>query len=235
MHVRSRVTFVYDNDGRRDLSNPRLVGSWNPEQALPMEAAGDGRWQASVELEAGQKGHWSVRADGPAGPQQPALFGDEPAAFETRPGEQTVTYAPRRLEQNGVYPEGEDARFRLWAPRARQVELLIWDQPRTTAPRTLFLSPDPKATGMAWRPASGASYGFAVTTTEGRRQVRTDPYARRLKGQLRGVGDLYLHAQTGREVNKFQAGATRFTRFEVQQGARADSVSYAFLPSIGAP
>ena len=99
----------------------------------------------------------------------------------------------------GVTREGDEAQIRFWAPAARQVELLVNGQPAGDL--------KPAAEGFwqgsaDWHKVDGQVYGFAVSTPEGTTLLKADPYARRMQGQLRGVGELYLSSKTGQEVTK---------------------------------
>lgn len=152
----------------------------------------------------------------------------------------------------GLQPAGLQTTARFWAPAARQVYLVMQD-------RSVVLERKP---GGVWDSTldlplgsmQGQSYAFQVTDEQGRKSLRSDPYARRLQGQLRGVGELYLHPRTGQEVHKFykaalgpseaptgpeenqpQAAPARFARLEVQQQPDAESVCLRLFGLDGKP
>jgi 1,4-alpha-glucan branching enzyme len=200
------VSFCYDPDGR-EVEDLVVTGSWDSQghyhadgkdSAIPMQRQPDGRWRAEKELswQGEQKFHWTVVGKG--GPQ---VFTDSALEFVPKAGAKTdLEYAPRALTRMGLVPEGNDARARFWAPAARQVWLVVGDS-------RLPLEKDQKGfwNGLAsgrWNEFEGQSYGFEIHADTGV-SLRADPYARRLQGQLRGVGDLYLGSNDGQEVNKY--------------------------------
>ena len=250
----SQVKFIYDTDNRAALSNLYLMGSWDnkghftnewKDSAVPLEPQGDGKYGATLKLEPskpGQNYQWGVVADGPFGPQQWAMFGENPPSFEAKPGESTQIYAPRTYAQMGVTRHGDDADIKVFGGKASNVTLQVFDQPGQP-PRTIPLEPTPggfwstKLPGQ-WKELEGKSYGFAVTA-DGQTTVHADPYARQLQGQLRGVGDVYLNPSTGQEVNKYWKDGPKvpahFQRFEVQQEANAEKVFLRLFNADGSP
>lgn len=209
-----------------------MTGSWAPEKPVRMTRVEPGKFELNLELPAWRKFQWTVRA-----PQGEAVFGEGPLKFETRPGEQTQTYQPRTLSRNGIVRQGEQALVRMWAPQARRVDLVVWDE-QGRRPSFTPLVQDEQGFWQGqgtWGNWEGKGYAFQITTPEGGRQLRADPYARRLQGQLRGVDDLYLNPTTGAEVNKFAAGAVRFQRFEVQRQPDADRVVLRLYDGSGEP
>ncbi|MBT9582084.1 alpha amylase C-terminal domain-containing protein [bacterium] len=203
---RGRVKFTYDPDGR-PVEDLVVTGSWDRQgnyspdwkhSAIPLRRQQDGRWQADLEVswQGSQKFQWTVQ--GRSGPQ---VFTDSPLEFAPKAGAQTrVEYAQRTLTRMGLVQAGNDARARFWAPAARQVWLVVGESrvPLEKDERGFW---NGTASGR-WNEFQGQSYGFEVNV-DGRTSLRADPYARRLQGQLRGVGDLHLSSKDGQEVNKF--------------------------------
>ena len=243
------TTFVYDLDKREALSNLTLMGSWNnkgnfttewKESAVPMTPVGDGKWEATVPLvdDGPHDWEWGVKADGPAGPQEWAMFGETPEKFQPKAGQvNEVSYAPRTYAQTGVVRQGDDVKVRFFAQKAANVQLCVWnhhDQPAIMVP----LKQDQAGFWNAslegkWKSLEGKSYGFSVTSPDGQTKVHSDPYARQLEGPLRGVADLYLNPLNGQEVNPYWKAEdqgksvlpSRFFRFEVPQEPDAVTVN----------
>lgn len=250
------VKLIYDNDKRTSLSNLTAMGSWDSKghyttqwsDSLVKMTPGKepGTFEATVNLVPGQKYQWGALADGPSGPQQFAMFGEEPPSFTVEPGT-PIVYAPRTYAQMGVTQSGDDARVKVWGGKADNVSLQVYDDP-DKEPRTIPLQKG--ANGMwatelkdGWKDLVGKPYGFAVTA-DGQTKVHADPYARQLLGQLRGVGDAYLNPTTGQEVNKFwsttdasgvKQAPLRFHRFDVQQQPDADKVLLRLSDANGNP
>ena len=245
----SRVTCVYDPGGRSDVKNPQLVGSWDSKgwysqrwttTALPMEKGEDGKYRATVELrnDAPHDWQWGVTGE-VAGHQGEWMIPSEGnRKLSLTAPQQVEEYAPTTYHKMGAHREGNDLGFRVWIPFARdvQVKMLPADGPPTLVPMT-----QDARTGMwgatmpgAWDKMQGQPYVYQVTTSEGKVQELSDPYARQMEGAQRGVGRVYLHAQTGQEIHKFwQVPKLEMLRFEVQGHEKADSVDLVFRDDSG--
>jgi maltooligosyltrehalose trehalohydrolase len=272
---RRSVTFVYDADGHSGLSNLTLVGSWNTsthgydtawdQSAVPMRQDKDGCWRATVELadDAPHDWQWGVKADGPAGKQQWAIFEESNLHFSLQqPGTpsdepQVEAYQPSHRTRMGMTHQGEDLSFRYWAPDASKVQVRIFDPAQAPSTTSAAASSSVVAemvrdarTGMwsttlpgGWKSLQGKAYAYEVTTTDGQQLERVDPYARNRQGQQRGVAELYLHPITGAEVNRYYVDPALasqgkpswlpFVRLEVQGHTDADSVSVVFRDDSG--
>jgi 1,4-alpha-glucan branching enzyme len=222
------VHFEYRTGLRHiDLRNPRLTGSWDAggrlsEQwsTLPMEAfvADDGcpAFRATAMLDDDQIGHtfrWSVIVDTPA---QASVSGiptelsdaasmDRHRAFVLAEPDQTERYyltQCRRLGANKLsVPGGEAVRFAVWAPNARNVEVVrselsgennykggyIWDDGRgVSAVIPMHRDPDGVwSTEVADSPiltdfatCDHTLYMFRITKDDGSIAYRTDLYSR---------------------------------------------------------
>ena len=118
--------------------------------------------------------------------------------------------------------KGEDLQFRYWAPHAEEVQVKIWDgiDPNSGVLKPLEKKPDGYWSvdlEDGWAPYEGSVYAYEVTDSRGNTQLRADPYARQRQGTQRGVDDLFLDLESGREVHKFANNKQAFTRFEVQE------------------
>lgn len=245
----SLVTFVYDAGGRKEISNPQLIGSWDLKgwynkqwitRPIPMQKDEQGRWVATVPLanDAPHDWQWGVIADTPAGKAQWAITQEDNPAFALTDKKQTVEFAPTDFHRMGAYRSGNDLGFRFWAPNARDVQVSLQDD--GGSPRQLPMDRDPK-TGMwsaavagGWEKLQGKSYCYRVTTSEGKVRDVADPYARESQGSQRGVDRLYLDASNGREVNFFdKAPKLELARFEVQGHQNADKVCLVLRDNAG--
>ncbi len=230
-HIRptKKVRFVYDPDGRESVQGARLIGSWDKDgnhsdswagSARPLTKMPDGTFQAEVTLDPMFPGRWQygVMIDGPAGPDRWAITDEKNPTFAST--DDTVVYRATSINQNGATRHGEDIYFRYWAPHARQVEVATWQDGKRM--EDLPLQKDDKGfwTGKAegeWAAWDGRAYAYEVVDSQGQTALRADPYARQRMGPQRGVDDLFLHQDTGREVHKFDPKRVPFTRFEVQE------------------
>ncbi|MCA9794633.1 MAG: alpha amylase C-terminal domain-containing protein [Candidatus Eremiobacteraeota bacterium] len=227
------VKFVFDGDGR-SLQGVTLLGSWDAagnysrewkDSAVPMRQDAQGRWTAEVALAPGQNPwEWGVVANG------------KWAVFEEgnlRLGDQeTATYSPTTLKSRGAHHEGDAVGLDYWAPNARQVDgVFVTGNGVERFPMVRGADGHWRGRAGSWETLEGKPYGFEVTTSEGERVVRVDPYARRRQGPQRGLADLYLDPNTGQEVHQFVKGAVRFTRFEVQD--QADTVTLTLRDEQG--
>lgn len=236
----SKKTFVYDPDGRDSVRGARLIGSWNEDgrysdswdrSSTPMRKMPDGTYQATVELDTSHPGTWEygVMVDGPKGDDTWAVTEERNPSFSSE--QDTVVYRSTSIRQNGATRHGEDIKFRYWAPHARAVSLVSWEGEREMPALPLLKDEtghwNAKVEG-AWSDFNGRAYAYRVTDSTGEIADRVDPYARQRMGPQRGVDDLYLHKQTGREVHKFDPERVAFTRFEVQEYPSLSRVHLVF-------
>ncbi len=237
------VRFIYDPDIYQNMmDNLTLIGSWDNKgrysthwTSRPMHRDEQGRWIAEVELtdDGPHPWEWGVLADAPAGKQKWAVFQEGNLKLDISGPHPNAEYAPTRLTYMGVTHQGENVTFRFWAPNARSVKVVVWggensqeDKPQQVFPLTL----DPQ-TGVwsasvpdSWSELQGKSYAYEVTTSEGEKVLRIDPYARVRQGQQRGLDLIYIDPSTGKEVDEYTKGAKRFLRFEVQDQPAAQDV-----------
>ncbi len=217
----TKVKFIYDAGGRENLDNLTLVGSWDKNtghytnkwenSAVSMNKGENGLWSAEIPLknEPGRTWQWGVMADGPHGKQTWAVFEEGNLTFHTKPGqtEKTVEYAPTTFHKMGCTRQGDDASFRYWAPNAQDVKVRVWEKSPEDF-QLIDMKKDEKGFWNAlkeggWKELEGKSYAYQVTTSEGEKTLRVDPYARFLQGQQRGIAQVYLHPKTGKEVHQF--------------------------------
>lgn len=225
MTASQTITFTYHPDGM-ELKRPSLFGSWDSrgryhedwtDSGRPMQLLPDGCWQVSCELEAeeGQTFWWGVRDQG-----EWMLFGQSAIAFEPGdPKQRQQFFSLGNRHLLGLNPWGADGfSVGVWAPHARQVELLI--DPDLPAPTAYALEIDQDGIWTARRETGWAAmldlpYAFAVVTSEGQRVLRSDPYARRRQGPQRGVSDLFVDGE-GKPTHRYAQDPKGFhlLRFE---------------------
>lgn len=230
-----RITFVYDPDGRDSVRDARLIGSWDENghysdswdhSATAMKKMPDGTFQATVALDPSRKGDWQygVKIDGPSGKDAWAITEETNPHFKT--SQDTVVYRSTSIHQNGATKHGEDIKFRYWAPNARSVSVASWDGDQEMPPVKLSRDGDGYWSNRVkdgWDKFVERSYGYKVVDSTGKTALMVDPYARDRMGPQRGIDDLFLHKDTGLEVNKFDGNRVAFTRFEVQEYPRLSS------------
>lgn len=226
------IEFEYLTGVKRELfRHVRLVGSWdaggNPSQAwstLPMQP-GTGEdgcpcFRATVsfnEAHVGTSFQWGVLLDGPGGADLwgiPTEAPDRPERVRTftlragHPGERYRLTHKRRLGAQKVFRPGAPAplaRFAVWAPHARSVEVVFGTQERgyiaddgTGLSPTLPVLPMVRREGGVWE-----------TEVEGPRalefeRLRFQPYMFRITqadGQVALRTDLYSRCQIGRGLS----------------------------------
>lgn len=202
MTARYRINFSYHPDGL-PLRRPTLVGSWDAlgrfdedwtESGRPLEKLPDGSWRAAclLEAEAEQIFYWGVRDSG-----EWMLFGQTALAFKpSNPGEAQQKFELGSRHRLGINPWGEDGfKVGLWAPHARSVELIVNPGPHASS-QVLEKESDcwTLKKDEGWADMLGKPYAFLVTTSEGQKVQRSDPYARRRQGPQLGISDLFLKA-----------------------------------------
>ena len=219
-----RVRFEWLTGLRQPIfSNLRLLGSWTPAgqysdewTATPMTpfTAEDGcpAWWAEIGLDEAQLGwtfRWGVLADTPQTTNLWAIPTEvSDPGWETQQRSFTLSAPPgteryhlthcRRLGANKVYAPGASQpslRFSVWAPNARQVDVVIGD-PRsgyiTSAgegvKQTLQMAKDPDGSGIwhsvpapalqAFQPWDHRIYMYRIVRDDGSVKYRTDLYSR---------------------------------------------------------
>lgn len=156
-----------------------------------MEANPDGSYRATVTLRAASKQlfSWGVKdAQG-----RWMLFEHEAPVFLPAKTTQQVFRLGHRhwLGLHRVNPDG--FRARVWAPRAASVEFVVGYGGAEQAiamgreGEHWFVKGD-----RGWKAWVGLPYGYRITTTDGQKVLRADPYSRVRQGPQRGVGDLFL-------------------------------------------
>lgn len=215
------VTFTFDA-GNTPLTNLQLKGSfnkttgefdpnWGGGDAVPMKPLGDGRWQVTLPIsDDGQvhKWQWGVVADGPAGKGQWAVMGENPLSFDVGPDAATTpSYAPTTYSRMGAHkqPNG-DLSFQFWAPDAKAVNVKVVDQKGNLKRYTMKENAD--GTWSANVPngfskLEGMSYSYELTTSEGTKVDRPDPYATTMQGEQRGLSREFIDVRTGKEVTQY--------------------------------
>lgn len=257
-----KVTFIYDADGRKNIDNLTLIGSWDAntgrysvnwdKSATPMQKDDKGRWVATLNLQddGPHDWQWGVLADGPSGRQKWAIFDEGNLRFNLRGDNPVATYSPTTYTRMGATRDGDDINFKFWSPHAKSIKVKIWDKDPDKA-QYVPLEKDHNTNLWSggikggWSACEGKYYAYEIVTSEGNIVLKNDPYARYLQGQQRGIGDLYLHRDTAQEVHKYyrdninqQQGKQvweLFKRFEVQGHEKADAVYLTFTDEMGQP
>jgi 1,4-alpha-glucan branching enzyme len=245
-----QVTFVYDAGPHRDLKNLKLKGSfdasgafdpsWNGGAEIPMRPLGNGKWAVTVTLQDDGRKHdwrWGVTADGPTGKGQWAVMGEEALEFDLASGAKEVTYAPTTYHMMGAQRQGNDLTFGLWAPNARDVTVKITKEDGTE--QKVPMTRDDQGVWHA-KVAGGfdrlvwSAYTYEITTSDGRKVNRADPYAREMQGEQRGIGRMFVNNATGAEVNAFDGRPkTELMRFEIGQEAVYEGATLVFKDDSG--
>ncbi|MEW6735399.1 MAG: alpha-amylase family glycosyl hydrolase [Acidobacteriota bacterium] len=232
--LKRTVTFVYDTGGRTSLTNLQLKGSWNKTtgafdslwgegDAIPMRDIGEGKWMASVELLDDGQPHnweWGVIADGPAGKGQWALMGEGNLKFNLTENTKQITYTPTTFHQMGAHKIGKtDISFKFWAPNAQHVNVKVFDEFGRTKlipmKRDIEGNWTVKVRG-GWKSMAGKAYSYQLIDSEGKTVERSDPYARVMQGEQRGIGRTYINLKTGQETNKFYMDPDVYQQFKPQ-------------------
>jgi 1,4-alpha-glucan branching enzyme len=220
------VQFEYLTGLKRPFfKNARLVGNWDAQgrpseqwSTVPMTQAtaedGCPCFRATVSFDDSQVGtsfRWGVIADGPGGADQWIIptevkdrgSTDRSRSFTLEPQPSTQRYYLSRARYLGAqkyYPPGSNtplARFAVWAPNARKVEVVFGTQERgyigddgsgissklpvlsmTRRPDGIWET-DPTAPGaLTFEKARFQPYMFRVTKADGQVAYRSDIYSR---------------------------------------------------------
>ncbi|MCE1245300.1 MAG: alpha amylase C-terminal domain-containing protein [Firmicutes bacterium] len=251
----TKVTFIYDPGGRETLNNLKLVGSWDnnsgkftnewKNSGVAMQKLEDGRFAATIALVEDQSKdwRWGVFADAPTGKQQWAVFEESSLKFDPSAKDKTFTYAPTNYHKMGSHREGNDIGFRYWAPNAKDVQVKVWgDDPKQAQFIPMEKDQDngmwaAKVEG-GWKDMAGKNYMYSITTAEGKKVDRLDPYARDVQGVQRGISTVYIHHKTGQPAHQFwyennKPAFVPMTRFEVQDQGDASAVYLRLTDETG--
>jgi 1,4-alpha-glucan branching enzyme len=209
------VNFQYFTGIKRRLfHNARLSGDWSAWDDVEMQehVAEDGcpAFEAVVTFDdamAGREFRWGVRLDGPGGAHQWGIATEAPAPPDLRP-ERTAVLPPggghsteryyltvsRMLGAQKYYRGGKELiRFAVWAPNARQVEVVfgyqdrgyIDDNGKGVDPARPAIQLQPLRDGIwASEPIAdfasyvGALYMYRIRTAQGVVKYRTDLHSR---------------------------------------------------------
>ncbi|SEU10405.1 alpha amylase C-terminal domain-containing protein [Stigmatella erecta] len=246
--VKRSITFTYDAGPHSPLTDVKLKGSWDARGrhsgqweagALPMRSLGNGKWEATVELQDDglpRNWEWGVTADGPSGDDQWAVMGEGNLKLDL--SKPAATYTPVTSHLMGAQRRGEDLSFRFWAPDAHGVQVKVTD-PEGTVQRIPLERQEGGdwATDVpgGWKALEGQSYVYEVVDSTGATSERPDPYARQMMGEQRGVDRLYLDPARGREENRYFPGATELMRFTIDDEADAESAYLVLKDEGGKP
>ena len=232
--VKKTMTFVYDAGPHSELTDVKMKGSWDAQGrfsnqwdagSIPMRSLGNGKWEATVELQDDglpRNWEWGVTVDGPSGNDQWAVMGEGNLKLDL--SKPTAAYAPTTYHEMGSQKRGEDISFKLWAPDARAVQVKVTDQQGNVQriPMQKAENGDWAADVKGgWKQLEGKSYVYEVVDSAGATSDRPDPYARRMMGEQRGIDRMYVDTVKGREENRYFPGATALTRFTIDDEANA--------------
>jgi len=244
--TKRKVSFVYDAGPHSNLTDVKLKGSWDASGqfsnqwdvgSIPMRSLGNGKWEATVELQDDglpRNWEWGVTVDGPAGDDQWAVMGEGNLKLDL--SKPTAAYAPTTYHDMGSQRRGEDLSFKLWAPDARAVQVKVTDQEGNVQriPMQRAENGDWAAEVKGgWKNLEGKSYVYEVVDSGGLTSDRPDPYARQMMGEQRGIDKLYVDPVKGREENRYFPGATELTRFTIDDEASADSAYLVLKDASG--
>jgi maltooligosyltrehalose trehalohydrolase len=205
------ITFTYDAGPHSELTDVKMKGSWDASgkfsnqwdaNSVPMRSLGNGKWEATVELQDDglpRNWEWGVTVDGPAGNDQWGVMGEGNLKLDL--SKPSASYAPTTYHDMGSQKRGEDVSFKLWAPEARAVQVKVTDQEGNVQriPMERAENGDWAANVKGgWKQMEGKSYVYEVVDSTGTASDRPDPYARRMMGEQRGIDKLYLDPAKGK-------------------------------------
>ncbi|MDY7225657.1 alpha-amylase family glycosyl hydrolase [Hyalangium rubrum] len=230
------ITFTYDAGPHRNLTDVKLKGSWDASGkfnsdwsngSIPMRSLGNGKWEATVELQDDglpRNWEWGVTVDGPAGDDKWGVMGEGNLKLDL--SKPAARYAPTTYHDMGSQKRGDDLSFKFWAPDAREVQVKVTDKEGNVQriPMQRAENGDWAAeVKNGWKGLEGKSYVYEVVDSTGAKSDRPDPYAREMMGEQRGVDRLYLDPVRGKEENRYFPGATELMRFTIDDEEDADS------------
>ncbi len=219
VETRAPFRFTVDTGGRADWTNVRLKGSFNPEtgaydpqwnrgESLEMrddgqhgdEKAGDGIYTAVVHLQTDPRTfEWGVVADTKAGQGTWLPLQDGNLKFTS--DQREVRYTPITNHEMGVHKNGADGvSFKTWAPAASALNVEIFRpdgqlearHPMQKTPDGNFKLDLPEG----WSALEGMGYRYA----DANGNAYSDPRARFLQGQQRGVERIFVDPVLGIET-----------------------------------
>ncbi|KFE72033.1 alpha amylase C-terminal domain-containing protein [Hyalangium minutum] len=232
--VKKTMTLVYDAGPHSNLTDVKLKGSWDAQGrfsnqwdagSIPMRSLGNGKWEATVELQDDglpRNWEWGVTVDGPSGNDQWAVMGEGNLKLDL--SKPSASYAPTTYHEMGSQKRGDDISFKLWAPDARAVQVKVTDQQGNVQriPMQKAENGDWAAEVKGgWKQLEGKSYVYEVVDSGGLTSDRPDPYARQMMGEQRGIDRLYVDPMKGREENRYFPGASELTRFTIDDEENA--------------
>jgi maltooligosyltrehalose trehalohydrolase len=243
--VKRKVTLVYDAGPHSNLTDVKLKGSWDATGrfsnqwdvgSIPMRSLGNGKWEATVELQDDglpRNWEWGVTVDGPSGDDQWAVMGEGNLKLDL--SKPTATYAPTTYHEMGSQKRGEDISFKFWAPDARSVQVRVTD-PEGNVQRIPMQRAEngdwAAEVKGGWKNLEGKSYVYEVVDSAGLTSDRPDPYARQMMGEQHGIDRLHVDPMKGREENRYFPGVTELTRFTIDDEANAAG-AYLVLKDAG--
>lgn len=262
METRANFRFTVDTGGRAEWTNLRLKGSFNPETGaydpqwnrgatLPLrddgqggdEQAGDGVYTATVSLQTdtNRSFEWGVVADTPAGKGRWLPLQDGNLRFSSEQRE--VSYAPITNHQLGVHKRGQDGvSFGAWAPAASALNVEIFDRTgELKASHPMQKGPDGNfklELPSGWSELEGLGYRYADSNGN----AYSDPRARFLQGQQRGVERIFVDPVLGIETGWYDdsgkggpnyADNAQWGRFTVDDRPDAEKVQLVLKDESG--
>ncbi|GMU55359.1 MAG: hypothetical protein AMXMBFR33_45050 [Candidatus Xenobia bacterium] len=218
METRAPFRFTVDTGARAEWTNLRLKGSFNPAtgeydpqwnggQTIPMrddglegdEVAGDGVYTATVSLKTEPRTYeWGVVADTKAGRNRWLPLQDGNLRFDTE--ERNPSYTPIANHKLGVHRRGQDGlSFATWAPATDELAVEIFNRDGSLKARHA-MEKQPDGTfqlelGQGWSELEGLGYRYATGDI-----AYSDPRARFLQGQQRGVERVFVDPVLGIET-----------------------------------
>ncbi|MCQ2736300.1 MAG: alpha-amylase family glycosyl hydrolase [bacterium] len=220
--------------------------------------------------QSGQVFQWGVtgdvhRTDGSVQKDQRIIMSEDARAVELDGSKQpqTEAYAPATAHTMGVHYKGEDGiSFKTWAPATGTGELAnyamhvdIYDEHTGELIKSLPMEKDEKTgnwsldiqgrkelEGKAYRYSAKDADGNVLKTKNGSEVSYSDPYARYMQGQQRGLERIFVDPVHGIETgwyNDSGSGGPNYTvnphwgRFTVNDHPNADKVVLVFKDENG--
>lgn len=260
------LTGEYDPNWNGGVGIPMFDDGTNGDKK-----AGDGLYTASVKLNPSSSSvfEWGVtgnvnRTDGTQLKDQWLIMSETPPAFtlDNNVKNQVETYAPSTFHTMGVTMKDDVVSFKTWAPKTGSGDLAgcsmhvdIFNETTGELIKTVAMDKDEKSgnwsvelsgrkelEGRAYRYSVRDKDGNVAKTPDGKEIAYSDPYARYMQGQQRGLEKIFVDPVLGIETgwyNDAGKGGPNYTvnqnwgRFTVNDHLDADKVLLVFKDENG--
>ena len=258
---RKTVTFEYDAGSLKKVDELHLMGNFDPDSGevrddwnqgkavAPLlddgtggdRRAGDGIYTAQVSLQTDSEYKWgAVDKDG-----KWMVIQEEPPVVKQ--GTSKVSYSPIQNHRYGLHRDGQDIKFRTWAPKADNLSLEFYADGKKAKSVPLERAPDSDDWQVeienSWSRLEGQSYKIALRDKDNHIvKEYSDPHARHLEGQQRGLERIFVDPVLAFETGWYDdsgsggpnyADNPQWGRFTVDSHLDADEVKLVLRHSDG--